>query len=268
MLSISHELAQRLESADAADGSECAEAQATLNPDPGAAVISVAGGYAMFLGTASPLTHALAVGMHGPITADDLDQLEHFYTSRGAQVTIDVCPHADPSLTELLAARSYKISEFTNVLVRALAAGESFGACPPPFQIRRVEPDEEAAYTDVVVRGFFGRDYVSEEERKLGNVLFHMRGAHPHFALLDGQPIAGGSVSVRCGVANCFADATLLPHRGRGAHTALIQARLAFAAEQGCDVITAGTTPGSVSQRHYERLGFQVAYTKTTMVKK
>jgi Acetyltransferase (GNAT) family. len=268
MLRIGHELAQRLESAEAADGSECAEAQATLDRESGAAVISVAGGYAMFLGPGSPLTHALAVGMHGPITADDLNQLELFYTSRGAQVTIDLCPYADPSFIELLAARAYKISEFTNVLVRALAPGETFELDPGPFQIRPVEPGEEKIYTDVVVRGFFGRDYISTDERQLGKVLFHIRGAHPHLALVDGEPIAGGSVSVRQRVANCFADSTLMRFRGRGAHAALIRARMAFAAAQGCDLITAGTIPGSDSQRHYEKLGFQVAYTKATMVKK
>jgi hypothetical protein len=31
---------------------------------------------------------------------------------------------------------------------------------------------------------------------------------------------------------------------------------------EGCDLAGASVAPGSVSQRNYERLGFQVAYTK------
>lgn len=268
MLSVSHELAQRLESAEAADGSECAEAQATLHPESGAAVISVAGGYAIFLGAASPLTHALAVGMHGPVTAAELDELEHFYSSRGAPVTLDVCPHADLSLLELLAARSYRISEFTNVMVMALHPEDCFLTEADAGRTRPVEGSEKELYTDVMVRGFFGRDYVTAEERHLGGVLFHIRGAFPHFALEDGQPVGAGSVSIRWRVATCFADSTLAPFRGKGSHSALIRARLHLAQSRGCDLATAGTVPGSGSQRHYEKLGFQVAYTKATMVKK
>jgi len=52
------------------------------------------------------------------------------------------------------------------------------------------------------------------------------------------------------------------PFHRRGAHAALIRARLAEAAARGCDLITAGTQPGSTSQRDYERQGFLVAYTK------
>jgi hypothetical protein len=57
-----------------------------------------------------------------------------------------------------------------------------------------------------------------------------------------------------------------MAYRRRGAHSAVIRARLVEAAARGCDLITAGTLPGSVSQRDYERQGFQVAYTKATMV--
>ena len=38
------------------------------------------------------------------------------------------------------------------------------------------------------------------------------------------------------------------------------------AAARGCDLATASTLPGSGSQRNYERTGFQVGYTKVTMV--
>jgi hypothetical protein len=34
---------------------------------------------------------------------------------------------------------------------------------------------------------------------------------------------------------------------------------------ESCDLAMASTQPGSVSQRNYERAGFQVVYTKVTM---
>ena len=36
---------------------------------------------------------------------------------------------------------------------------------------------------------------------------------------------------------------------------------------EGCDLATAATLPGSVSQRNYERHGFRVAYTRATLVR-
>jgi GNAT superfamily N-acetyltransferase len=64
-----------------------------------------------------------------------------------------------------------------------------------------------------------------------------------------------------------YADATHPFFRRRGVQAALIAARLRAGAERGCDLATAGTLPGTVSQRNYERLGFQVAYTRALMVR-
>jgi hypothetical protein len=47
--------------------------------------------------------------------------------------------------------------------------------------------------------------------------------------------------------------------------TALIRARLAFAAAAGCDLAAVNTVPGSVSQRNAERQGFRVVYTRALL---
>ena len=89
-------LAQRLEAAEAANGICCAMAQ------EGAAVEHVAGGSAIFVGVNSMLTHAVGLGLHGPVTAADVDRMEHFFRTRGAPVNVDLCPYAHPTLTDPL----------------------------------------------------------------------------------------------------------------------------------------------------------------------
>ncbi len=64
-----------------------------------------------------------------------------------------------------------------------------------------------------------------------------------------------------------FADSTLPGHRRAGLHCELIAARLNEALARGCDLATASTLPGSGSQRNYERMGFEVAYTKVTLTR-
>ena len=73
------------------------------------------------------------------------------------------------------------------------------------------------------------------------------------------------SVTSACGLAILFADGTLPGARRQGLQSALIRARLHDAAARGCDLATASTLPGSLSQRNYERCGFQVVYTRAIL---
>jgi ribosomal protein S18 acetylase RimI-like enzyme len=59
----------------------------------------------------------------------------------------------------------------------------------------------------------------------------------------------------------------MLAFRGAGLQDALIRERLRTAVAEACDLATASTIPGGVSQRNYERNGFRVAYTKTILVR-
>jgi predicted acetyltransferase len=56
---------------------------------------------------------------------------------------------------------------------------------------------------------------------------------------------------------------TIPEYRNRGAQRALLQARLRYGAERGCDLAMMVAAPGSASQRNAERQGFRIAYTRT-----
>ena len=262
---ISDELAQRLEAAEAVDAAECAEAACAVDADCAPAVEGAAGGILTFCGAVSPLTHALNLAMHGPITEPELDEIEAFFRTRGAPVVVDLCPHSDPSLRDLLSARTYRMSEMNNVLVRSLESGA--GESPPQATSISVERAADPhQYAQTVARGFFGREEITAEEYKIGQILFHMKNSTPLVAFRDGRAVGACCFSTRNGIASFFGDATLVAHRRAGVHLAMIAERLRLAIEAGCDLATAGTQPGSSSQRNYQRHGFEVAYTRVTMV--
>ena len=48
---------------------------------------------------------------------------------------------------------------------------------------------------------------------------------------------------------------------------ALLRARLADAAEAGCDIAVVTTAPGSKSQQNVQRQGFHLLYTRAILVK-
>jgi GNAT superfamily N-acetyltransferase len=265
MLPITNDLAQRLETAEAIDAAGCAEAHCRVYAGSNAAVQAIGGGVAVFCGAESPLTHSVGIGMHGPVTEKDIDDLETFFHERHAPVIVDLCPHADATLRDLLSNRGYRILEFINVMTRSLTAHESLPEPAPSIVVRTVEPHENELYVNTVIGGFFGRELLNEQEMDLGVTLFHMPCSEAFLAFFDGQAAGGGGMSIRNKAASLFSDSTLPQFRGRGVHPAVIRARLASAQKAGCDLAIAGTAPGSPSQRNYEKLGFQVAYTKATM---
>ena len=111
-------LARRLEAAEALNARGC-----TASP-PGAAFLDIAGGCAIFVGADSPLTQAVALGLNGPVSEAEVDTLEAFFRSRGAKVSIDFCPLADPGLLQILNRRGYRATEFNNVLAKRVAGAE------------------------------------------------------------------------------------------------------------------------------------------------
>src|ERR1700729_202053 len=117
---VNLDLVRRLEASEAAAAKECAQFLARKNPASGAVSIEIMGGMAAFTGVVSPVTQAVAVGLHGAVNAGEMDELENFYRRRGSEVNIEVCPMADISLYELLGSRGYRVIELSNVLYRPI----------------------------------------------------------------------------------------------------------------------------------------------------
>ena len=248
-------LARRIEAAEAANARGCGPR--------GASVLEVAGGCAIFAGADSPLTHAVGIRLNGPVTEAEIDAIEAFFRSRGAKAAIDLCPLAGPGLLQALGERGYRPTEFNNVLVKRLARSEI--VLTP--RVRRALVGEDDLWSYTVGRGFFDQPELTTDEMDVGRAIFAMPGAMCYLATAETGASAGGAVlAIRDGLATLFADSTISQFRCHGLHRELIAARLNEAIAQGCDMATASTLPGGVSQRNYERAGFEVAYTRVTLV--
>jgi len=257
MIHADLELARRLESAEAAISRACTEGC------PDTAILETAGGLALFAGAQSPLTQAMAIGLEGPVSPAQIDHLESFFRNRGARVGVDLCPLADPGLLEELATRGYRPAEFNNVLIRRLADTEF----PAAVHARQIHSEEAELWCRTVGLGFFEQSELSEDEMEIGRAVSSMPDAQCYLAFAeDGEACAGGAMTARQGLATLFADSTAKPYRRRGFHRDLIIVRLREARAKACDLATACVSPGSASQRNYERAGFQVAYTKVLLV--
>lgn len=256
-------LSRRLEKTEARSNAEFVEARAKAFPDSGAEWLEVAGAYAMYDGAESPLTQTFGLGLFESASCADMEQIEEFFQKRGAPVFHEVSPLAETALTGLLHDRGYRPMEFTSVLFRPLRrAVRSTTTLNESISVRRVRPDEHELWAQTSARGWSEFAELADFMLGLAEVSAKRSDALSFLAELNGQPIATGALSICEGVALLAGASTVPEGRKQGAQLALLNTRLSFAAEQGCDIAMMGAQPGSASQRNAERQGFRIAYTR------
>jgi hypothetical protein len=257
------ELSQRLERAEAHSNAKFVEARARVYPQSGAQWIDVAGAYAMYDGASSPCTQTFGLGLFETITGDELEEIESFFRDRGAPVFHEVSPLAGLSLVALLNERGYQPFEFSSVMYRPICGGID-SSLPPNEKIlvRVVAENEGELWAQATAKGWSHLPELSEFLLELGAVSTQREDAVSFLAELGGQPIAAAALSLGGGVALLAGACTIPEARKQGAQLAMLDYRLRYAAEQGCDIAMMCAQPGSASQRNAERHGFRIAYTR------
>jgi len=256
-------LSRRLERAEGRGNADFVETRAKHFPDSGAQWIEVAGAYAMFDGIGSPLTQTFGLGIFDPVTPAEMDKLEEFFQQRGAHVHHEVSPMADPALLTLLNERGYQPIELTSVMYRPIGRGVRL-ASPrnEKVQARLIRAGEEELWAQTAASGWRGITDFNDLMLELMYLTAKRAGGLSFLAELDGQAIASGALLIHDGVALLAGASTIPEGRKQGAQLALLESRLNYAVEAGCDLAMMGAAPGSISQRNAERQGFRIAYTR------
>ncbi|HKX32290.1 MAG TPA: GNAT family N-acetyltransferase [Blastocatellia bacterium] len=256
-------LSRRLEMVEARANADFVESRARVSPESGACWKEVAGAYAMYDGLASPLTQTFGLGLFETVTGAELATIEEFYRGFGAPVFHEISPLSDPALLPILNERGYRPIEFTNVMVRPIRRGLQLTAKRnEEIRVRLIQPGEQELWARTAARGW-------SELTEFADLIFDLLkiGAMRPEALSflaesAGEPIAGGALCISDGV-GLLAGASTIPERRKlGAQLALLENRMQYAAELGCDLAMICALPGSGSQRNAERHGFRIAYTR------
>ena len=254
-------LSRRLERAEGHACAQFAEARRRLFPDSGAEWMECSGACAVFDGIGSPVTQTFGLGIFEELTAASLDVIERFFLDRGAQVDHEVSPLVGVAALSLLCSRQYRPIEISNVMYRPAEkpAAEGHGN----IRVRVTGPEEAQLWTDTSAKG-----WTHEHPELLGfflqaTAISSAREQSPCFlAEFDGQPGAAGVLCMHDGVALFGGSATIPELRRRGLQAALLQERMRYAFDHGCDLAMMVAEAGSDSQRNAERMGFKIAYTR------
>ncbi|AEA24485.1 GNAT family N-acetyltransferase [Pseudonocardia benzenivorans] len=240
-------------------------------------VLPLAGGAATFAGAGSPYTKVVGLGFGGVPTEAELDELEDAYAAHDAPVQIELSHLGDPELPAVLTARGYRLEGYENVLGRALDGDHATDSdIPAPRGVEvRISPEAELdAWIAVVTEASlhqdaeglpwhdeFPRQALEDAERDSAAA-----GLVRYSAYRDGVLAGGAEFRVTGGIAQFAGAATAVAHRRHGIQTALLIARLVDARAAGCDVAVIVTQPGSKSQQNAQRRGFDLLYTRATLV--
>ncbi|MCZ6834200.1 MAG: GNAT family N-acetyltransferase [Planctomycetota bacterium] len=260
---IPKERSHRFEAADANEAVEGLKGlQRELGPKAGV-VFETFGRAVAIIGTCLDTSlYNRVIGFDAELI-DQLDEVIAFYRAHELPTRFDLIPElGSTDLTNALRSRGFKKSTkpiFSNQMVYCKPRQD----IPEPGEgvtIREVDVNDAALLGRVHAEGL---TYPSPIREYLGLQLKERIGqpdAYGFLALVDGEPAASGLLSVVDGMGYLGHASTKPEFRGRGAQTALINARQRKACALGCDHVVTFSLPGSASQRNVQRCGFIIAH--------
>jgi hypothetical protein len=259
-------LARRIELAEGHAAVDCAEALERMRPGGVGTVERIAGGFAIYCGSGSPVTQAVGLGLDGAVSEEEFDRLEEFYRSRNEAVRVETCPLADASLVRHFGERGYRVTEFSNVMalpLRGVSLPEVDGpSSAAGLTMERIGKQQMDLWTLTVSQGFSENLPVTQEILEVMKMFALGANVECYLARVDGAVAGGATLALRQGVAGLFGASTLPAFRNRGVQTALLKERLRRAMSENCGLAVCIAQPGSSSQRNVARQGFSVLYTR------
>jgi GNAT superfamily N-acetyltransferase len=255
-------LARRLERAEGFACLQYAVTRGKQFPESRAEWMECGGAYAVFDGVDSPCTQTFGLGLFEELSEQTLDRIESFFQAHVAPVLHEVSPFAGIAALDLLCRRGYRPIELSSVMYRPVQ--------PPTFGSRngvtvRITGEEEAPLWSRISAEGWSHDHpeLIDFLTRFGAITAARESTVCFLAESDGQPGAAGVLCIHEGVALFAGSSTVPALRRRGLQTALLEERMRYAFNHGCDLAMMVALPGSDSQRNAERKGFQIAYTRT-----
>jgi ribosomal protein S18 acetylase RimI-like enzyme len=269
------ELGRRIEAAEARMMTAFAELAQVKAPRGTVLLEPIGGGVAVLLRPASPMNKAIGLGFDGLLDEGRLAAIESAWQERGAPVQVELAALARCEVAQQLASRGYELRAFENVLGCAPASLQP--AASAAFTVENADRLDRTAFVDFMVDSFLHGDgsgagtadqFAREDLVAAMHETMSLPGLRRYAVRKDGAIAGGASMHVDAqGVAQLCGAATAPRFRRQGIQAALLRARLADAAQAGCDVAVITTQPGSKSQANAQRQGFSLLYARAILVK-
>jgi GNAT superfamily N-acetyltransferase len=208
------------------------------------------------------LNRVTGIGIERDVADEELDEIHAFYGVHAERYAVALAPGTSSRLVERLRMRGLLPGAGWMKFARSTTDA-------PPERETELKVVEVNDARDFEVAG---GEELPPEIGSLFAALPTIGGWHCFVAYDGAQPVARAALCTHGGGVGWLGVAGTLPeHRGRGAQTALLGARLRRAAELGLQTVVTETDeigedgPGS-SYRNILRAGFQEAYVRAHLV--
>lgn len=258
------ELARKLERTEGLACAAIVQSRAQLQAHSRSCWHDFGGSCAMFDGPDSPMTQSFGLGLFDDPQGHELDAIEAFFHGHSTKSVLEVSPLAGLETIGRLQERQYRIIEMSSVLCRASAGGvQRAPTMASSLRVRVIDASETALWAHTAAAGWGSEsEDIAHFILELGHAIVPAESMVSFLAELDDRAVASASLFMGNGVALLAGASTTPAARNQGAQTALLAARLDYAAQHGCPLAMMATEPGSASQRNAERQGFRISYTR------
>ena len=233
-----------------------------------------AGGIAARSTPGSWCNYAVGFGFDAPLTRAEVEDIIHWYEEKGIEPRLEAHPFQHAETLALLEELKFVTRHFEFVYYRAFDAHTHAApvvSTPPELSVRVVDKTNAVAmrqYVTIAMSGFYPEGTSPAED----DVRLALKGASgPNsvgvVAWMGDTPIGAGGSAVTGDVAALFGASVLPQYRRQGVQQALLAARLNLAANAGAKIATISSLPGAITERNVRRMGFQVAYVKSMLVR-
>lgn len=211
------------------------------------------------------LNHTYGLGMFGPITAEDLREIELTYERSGSacRPELDMCEFADKTAFDLLLANDYLVTGSICQFQCHLSSFEP-SYMPDDVAVFQTPDDGHELFIKASMDGFRSTGRNEDTLRALVDSAIARPDTFLFSATSRGGVIGTAAMSLidvgDCKVALLFMDSCLDHARGRGVHRALLLERMKAAKMAGCEMAIASARDGSGSARNIERAGLSKLY--------
>ncbi len=195
-----------------------------------------------------------------------IDEIEAWFAQRNIAPTYRVSPLTRPAnLAPLLEQHGYVCVERETQML--LEADDTEPPTNPRVSVEQVQPRDLQRFVAIQHHAFGGSGEPPATSIEMARRSIETGMNAPYLALIDGEPVAAGTLVTWAKVKGIYGVATAASARGQGIGTALVRQMIRDARASGMPICLQAET-SSDTQRWYERLGFRVVYDRTGWTKK